>query len=281
LFSDQIKYCLDQLRRFDHDRYLAILLTPEEFRAPLCALYAFDVEMTRIPNAVSEPMLGEIRFQWWRDTLEALTPFNNPGHEIASALCETLFEGPLAPSDLLPLLDARATSLELYSHKTMAALIEHLRKTDVFCQSLALRLTGASSAEEATYDEDLALAYGMAALLRRLPQDAAHQRLSIPLDVMGENELDPHDVFAGVYRSELSGAITTLLAEASRRFANGKLRQFSGKPGQLAVMLPASLSPLYIAKMNEADFNPFLHSSEIPAFRRQLRFLRVRWMKHF
>ena len=226
-------------------------------------------------------MLGEIRFQRWRDTLEALTPLSQPGHEIASALCETLFGGPLSPSDLLPLLDARATSLEGHSHETMAALTDHLRMTDVLCQSLALRLTGEASTEEGTFDEDLALAYAMTALLRRLPQDAAHQRLRIPLDVMGENELDPHDIFAGIYRPGLAGAISTLMAETSRLFANGRRKRFSGRPGQLAVMLPASLSPLYIAKMKEADFNPFLHSSEIPAFRRQLRFLRVRWMKRF
>ena len=281
MFSDPIKYCLDQVRRFDHDRYLAILLTPEEFRAPLCALYAFDVEMSRIPYAVSEPMLGEIRFQWWRETLEALTPLSQPGHEIAAALCETLFDGPLTPNDFLPLLDARASNLDQHSHETIDTLTEQLRKTDVVCQSLALRLTGEMPCKTTIQYEDLALAYGMVALLRRLPQDSAHQRLSIPLDLMAENELDPHDVFSGVFRSELSGAIKTLLAEASRLFENGKRSQFSGRPGQLAVMLPASLSPLYIAKIGGGDFNPFLHSSEIPAFRRQLRLLRVRWMKHF
>lgn len=226
-------------------------------------------------------MLGKIRFQWWRDTLEMLTPLSQPGHEVALALCETFFDGPLTPNDLLPLLDARVASLDLHSHETMAALTDHLRKTDVFCQSLALRLTGETHGEDTDKSEDLALSYGMVALLRRLPQDAARQRLSIPLDVMGENELDPHDVFAGVYRSELAGAITTLLTEASRLFENAKRMPFSGKPSQLAVMLPASLTPLYVAKMNGNGFNPFLHSSEIPAFRRQLRFLRVRWIKQF
>ena len=41
-------------------------------RRDLIALTAFLGEVARIPEAVSEPMMGEIRLQWWRDALETL-----------------------------------------------------------------------------------------------------------------------------------------------------------------------------------------------------------------
>ena len=47
------------------------LFAPAALRADLFALYGFAAEIARIPDQVSEPTLGEIRLQWWRDALQA------------------------------------------------------------------------------------------------------------------------------------------------------------------------------------------------------------------
>ncbi|MCK5425801.1 MAG: squalene/phytoene synthase family protein, partial [Emcibacter sp.] len=52
-------HCRDLVNSFDHDRYLTILYAPEEKRNALYALYAFNYEISRIREGVSEPMLGE------------------------------------------------------------------------------------------------------------------------------------------------------------------------------------------------------------------------------
>ena len=51
----------------DPDRALAALFAPRESRADLLALIAFNVELARIAEQVSEPELGAIRMQWWRE----------------------------------------------------------------------------------------------------------------------------------------------------------------------------------------------------------------------
>ncbi len=78
-------------------------------RKHLLALDAFSGEVARVRDAVSEPALGEIRLQWWRD---ALTSGDIGGHPIATALIETVrtFALPLAAFEML--LDAR--SFDLY-----------------------------------------------------------------------------------------------------------------------------------------------------------------------
>src|SRR5690606_14627189 len=81
--------CIDEVRRRDHDRFLTALLAPADRRAALFALYAFNAEIARVREAVSEPMLGQIRLQWWRETVEALTRGEVRGHEAAAALAET------------------------------------------------------------------------------------------------------------------------------------------------------------------------------------------------
>ena len=56
-------YCLDEVRRLDHDRYLTALLLPATKRADALALYAFNLEVARTREIVSEPILGQIRLQ--------------------------------------------------------------------------------------------------------------------------------------------------------------------------------------------------------------------------
>ncbi len=63
--------CLAMLRDIDRDRYLACLLSPDDKRGALAALYAFNAELARIRDLVHEPLPGEIRMQYWRDLLKA------------------------------------------------------------------------------------------------------------------------------------------------------------------------------------------------------------------
>ena len=69
--AQEYSYCGALLRRHDADRYLTALFAPGERREALFALYAFNLEIARMREAVSEPMMGLIRLQWWRDALEA------------------------------------------------------------------------------------------------------------------------------------------------------------------------------------------------------------------
>ena len=62
-----------QLRVNDGDLYLCHLFTPADKRLRMLALYAAYTEIARIPSEVSEPMVGAIRLQWWRDALGAST----------------------------------------------------------------------------------------------------------------------------------------------------------------------------------------------------------------
>ena len=47
------------LRRYDRDRYLLSLFVPAAARASVQAIYAFNYEIARIRETVSEPLLGK------------------------------------------------------------------------------------------------------------------------------------------------------------------------------------------------------------------------------
>ncbi|WDI32079.1 squalene/phytoene synthase family protein [Hyphococcus flavus] len=71
-------YCSNLVRTQDEDKWLASGYAPPPLRNKLRALHAFHVELRRIPSAVSEPPLGEIRLQWWRDALEEIRNHKPP-----------------------------------------------------------------------------------------------------------------------------------------------------------------------------------------------------------
>ena len=60
------------VRQHDRDRFLTTLFAPDDRREDLLALYAFNHEVAKTREVVSEPTLGRIRLQWWRDNLEAI-----------------------------------------------------------------------------------------------------------------------------------------------------------------------------------------------------------------
>ena len=64
--------CGEIVRTGDPDRFRTALFATPEAREHLFALYAFNLEIAKIAPMVSEPMLGEIRLQWWREALDQI-----------------------------------------------------------------------------------------------------------------------------------------------------------------------------------------------------------------
>src|SRR5436190_14638459 len=75
------------VRRHDRDRYQTALFAPADRREALFALYAFNYEIARVRESVTQPMLGQIRLQWWREAVAAAydgTPARR--HEVVEPL---------------------------------------------------------------------------------------------------------------------------------------------------------------------------------------------------
>ena len=59
--KDASAFCADLVRTHDFVRYASTLFVPAAERRALLALYAFNVEIFRIRDHVTQPMPGEIR----------------------------------------------------------------------------------------------------------------------------------------------------------------------------------------------------------------------------
>ena len=72
-------FCAELVRSHDFARYAATLFVPSEQRRALLAVYAFNVEISRVREQVSQPLPGEIRLQWWTDMLAGAGPWRRRG----------------------------------------------------------------------------------------------------------------------------------------------------------------------------------------------------------
>ena len=90
----------DELRSLDGDLFLCHLFMPEHLRTDMLTLYSIYADSARIPFIVSEPMLGAIRFQWWREVID--------GKHLDTAPVSSFLNTSNLPRDLLhKLIDAR------------------------------------------------------------------------------------------------------------------------------------------------------------------------------
>ena len=84
----ELSYCARHVRAQDRDRYLTALFAPGERREDLFALYAFNLEVAKTAEVVSETMIGRVRLQWWRDCLEETYAGRPRHHAVAGPLAK-------------------------------------------------------------------------------------------------------------------------------------------------------------------------------------------------
>ena len=105
LSPDQWQAMDARIKRVDEDRWLSSRYAPESERRRLIALYAFVYELARVRNVVSEPGLGAIRFQWWREALEEIGEGKVRQHDVVLAIAAQVAEKNLTVSALGLLID--------------------------------------------------------------------------------------------------------------------------------------------------------------------------------
>ncbi len=214
----------DSARAGDLDRYLAALLAPRRARQDLLALTAFLGEVARIPTAVREPMMGEIRLQWWRDALASARVGSATGSPIADALGRTMVRHNLPMELLLAPIDARSRDLNATPREE--ALLPEVADYVGATEGAAFRL----SARVLGIDETPAVAD----LLGAAAQAYGRVRLACSLGQTGDSR-----------GAELSQGARVWLAEARRLAA-------AAPPAVLPAILPVALVEPYLAALEGA-----------------------------
>src|SRR5262244_2642029 len=118
------------VRRHDRDRFQTVLFAPATRREALFALYAFNYEIARVRESVTEPMLGQIRLQWWRENVAAAFEGGAARHHIvAQPLASTIQQFALSRGHFDRLIDGRESDLGDDPPADLAALEAYAEAT--------------------------------------------------------------------------------------------------------------------------------------------------------
>jgi phytoene synthase len=246
------------VRRHDRDRYQTALFAPADRREALFALYAFNYEVARVRETVTQPMLGQIRLQWWREVVAAAysgAPARR--HEVVTPLVAAIGTFGLSRAHFDRIIDTRERDLGDMPPADVAALVDYAEGTSSALVHLALEALGAAEPAAIAAGREVGIAYALAGLLRAMPFHAAAGRSYIPQDVAARTGLDAAAYARRRDTPALRSAAEMLAETAVAHLAAG--RQHSGQAPRraYAALLPAVVAGRFLRRLKRAGFNPF------------------------
>ena len=174
-----VNACAALVEAGDPDRFLAAMAAPPAQRAPLFVLYALNLEIAKAPFVTQEPMIAEMRLQFWRDTVaDAVAGKAVRAHEVAGPLADVIRAHDL-PEDMLDQMIA-ARRFDIYPDdpgQTGLDLDTYLRRTGGHLMALSGLALGMSR-DRIAAAEDVGQAMGTALWLRAVPDLAGHKRVA-------------------------------------------------------------------------------------------------------
>ena len=244
-------YCLEELRREDRDRYLTLLFAPRPVRPVLAALYTFNLECARgVMAGGAQPVLGQIRLQWWRD---ALAPGAENTEQAKHPVLTLLPGDPEFVAQLSNLLAAREADLNGPPFATLNDVMAHARATGGALSALAAEILGAQQLAGA---RAAGTAYALAGMLRAIPyqlQERGFQgRLCLPQDLLVAQNL----VFEVIRADDKSAAVAACLKQVAAA-AHDELQGLNVGDAAISPLLHATLARAYLRRLAAAGYNPY------------------------
>jgi phytoene synthase len=269
---DASDFCADLVRSRDFVRYASTLFVPVELRRPLLALYAFNVEVSRVREQVSQPLPGEVRLQWWTDMLLGAGHGGVEGNPVAFELLRVIQNFRLPVDRLARLVEEHQFDVYNDPMPTLSALEGYANDTSSGLFALAARVAGAQSAETDHLARHAGLAFGFVQAINAMPRDAARRQLFVPLQLLEKHGSGMEQVFAGKQTAQARAAIDELIA-AARQHLDTALALLADMPAEMRpIFLPLAVAGADLTRLSRADNDPF-----VPNFRSRFSTLWISW----
>jgi len=275
-----LSYCAEQVRLYDHDRFMTVIFAPAAAREHLFALYAFNIELAKVREIVSEALIGQMRLQWWRDTLDRLYAGETIPHEVARPLGEAIAAGALPRAAFDSLIDAREFDLDMTPPADLTALLNYAEGTGAPVLGIALQIVGGGPAA-AEVARLAGTAWALTGLLRAVPFHARQHRLYLPADMLEQAGVGTGRLFDLKPEAGLADVVRAIGDRARANFADAQRSLRSLPRAGRSPALLIELGRLYLNDLQRAGWNP-IALEKLP----QRRFSAVRlalasWIKGY
>jgi phytoene synthase len=258
---DDHAYCAAQVRSLDSDRYVTALFAPAPRRADLLVLYAFNLEVARSREAVSEPALGRIRLQWWRDAIAECYAGKARRHQVVQPLAAAIGRHGLSRHLFDRIIDTREVDLDSVPLERLENLVAYADATAGALNRLVLEILGVRGVALEKAAAGVGTAWALTGTIRGLRHLLLTGRHPLPRDFMQKHGLASAALHSLKHSDELCKAVEEIAVIALTTL-NDNWVKLPGKA--MPAMLPAVLARAYLKRLADTGYNPFDERNLLP-----------------
>lgn len=268
--------CAEIVRRHDRERYLVALFAEPTARDGLFALLAANHEIAKTAEVVSEPMIGQIRLQWWREAFDGIEAGAPRVHEVVLPLAAAAERNPDMLGHLRRVVDAREADLSGEPPSDLKALTDYAAETGGELTAAMARILGT----DASAAHALGTAWALIGLVRAVPAMLSAGRAPLPEALLQANGLTLSRIKDFPESVRLDPVCAPIVDEACRRLDTLAPAAFKGRSGRQLRLLAARADDL-AGTLRRADCDPRAAGvADMPAgliWRHALRAIRYRF----
>ncbi|HEY0214378.1 MAG TPA: squalene/phytoene synthase family protein [Paenirhodobacter sp.] len=227
-FALSLNAAAQRVETGDPDRFRATMATPADLRVRLWPLYAVNLEIARAPWASEEPLVAEMRLQWWVDALAGLSD-RVPDHALGPALATY----PQVAQYLMQAAEARRRDCWAEGFADAAEVQVYLRATSGQIYCAAADLLGADATERALL-MDFGASAGVASWLLAVPELIQRERPVLPEAALEELARDALIVLRRTQTALRGASRAARLAALPGWQAGGILARAAKMPGRVS-----------------------------------------------
>lgn len=262
-------YLADMVQKEDHDRFLTAVTVPEAARDAIMTLYAFNAEVAKVRESVSETMIGQMKLQWWRDLIAAIyengtVPKGNP---VVEALAEVIPAFQLSRVHFETLLDARARDMSDESPADVEALENYAEGTSASLTALVLEALGVRDTASQDAGRHVGISWALTGMLRAVLFHARANRFLLPQDMLAAENLTPHDLQESRNAARIAAVVERIAVLARVHLEKARALRSTIDRRALPALLPATLADGYLETLARQKFDVFnpRHALQRPA----------------
>jgi len=252
------QYCLEVVRKTDHEHYLTNLLLPPNLKTDAFAIRAFSSEIAGVRDSVSDPMLGRMRLQFWRDTVENIYGGKVPQHPIAIQLYKIVKQKNPSKQLLLNLIAAREQRINDVPFNSLEDVEKYGELVFGSVYLLLLELMENKNGHIKHALTQLGQCEGLITLLRGVPFNASKRRCLLPIELLTENKIASESIIrcnGKIEQQEITDILELIASRAEQHLENCRFRSKYLSAEEKLLLLPAVAVDQYLTKLSKVKCN--------------------------
>ncbi|XP_021927289.1 NADH dehydrogenase (ubiquinone) complex I, assembly factor 6 isoform X2 [Zootermopsis nevadensis] len=209
-------YCLNLVRQHDYENFLCTLLLPSHSRTSAFAIRAFNIEVAKVQDQVSDPHIGQMRMKFWEETVDKIYVDHAPSHPVAVELHHAIRRRRLSKRYLKRLITVRADHLRSAVFPDLEAVESYAEHSVSSVYYLLLEASGVESIHADHAASHLGKAHGIVNLIRSVPFNAPRKIVSLPQDVLLQHNVPHETVLRAKCTADLKEAVFDVAARAKQ-----------------------------------------------------------------